>query len=448
MSGEVARGAAVLDPPRTEPPPAVEAVIREARRRRRRRRLAIGVVLLLFLGGVGVAFARGGGDDTTARGRDGRTSDAARTPAGGTASPRRAPRTSVAGSWAAITPTPTALQHRFFGLGDAPVAVGAGADVFVLPSHVLGDGLGLLVARYTPARGSWTVFARAPIVQRANAITLWDGHELLVWGGTVNGSEGLRDGAALDPRAGRWRMIADAPVELTDESAAVWTGSEVIVWGGGHGRQGAGGYAYDPAADAWRALPGAPITNRPYPSAVWTGSEVIVWGGCAPSPPGNPGPCDAYAGTEPTDGAAYDPALDSWRRLAPSPLPPRPRPSAVWTGTEMIVWGGDVGPAPAGEVGAVYDPTADTWRPLRAAPFPSLRDVSLYWSGTALLVVGGRDGGGGSGNAAYDPRSEQWTFLPPPPFGWGGAASAWTDEGLVGIGGSTSAWRGALLPRE
>jgi hypothetical protein len=275
------------------------------------------------------------------------------------------------------------------------------------------------------------VFPRGPIAQRAGAIRLWTGDELLVWGGTLGGAEILRDGAALNPATGQWRILADAPVGITDAAAAVWTGKEVVLWGS------EGGYAYEPAANTWRALPDAPIAGRRYPSAVWTGTEMVVWGGCAHDTPRY---CRAYAGTDPTDGAAYDPARDSWRRIASSPLPPRPRPQAVWTGTEMIVWGGDVGPAPADLVGASYDPTSDSWRLLPAAPFESPNRFSLFWTGSAMLAVANA-----TGNAVYDPRDGRWTFLRPPPFVWSTAASAWSDDGLVGIGGSTSDWRGALL---
>ena len=40
------------------------------------------------------------------------------------------------------------------------------------------------------------------------------------------------------------------------------------------------GGRYDPAANTWTALPtsGAPAA-RDYHTAVWTGSEMIVWGG-------------------------------------------------------------------------------------------------------------------------------------------------------------------------
>jgi N-acetylneuraminic acid mutarotase len=97
------------------------------------------------------------------------------------------------------------------------------------------------------------------------------------------------------------------------------------------------GGAYDPATDTWRPLPSADAPSPRYgQTAVWTGTEMVVWGGLA------------SGGTVLGDGAAYNPATNTWRVL-PTACAPSPRTghSAVWTGGEMIVWGGrdDVGQA-------------------------------------------------------------------------------------------------------
>ena len=63
---------------------------------------------------------------------------------------------------------------------------------------------------------------------------------------------------------------------------AVWTGSEMIVWGGADGGSGYlnDGGRYNPAANSWTAVSttGAPAARYSH-TAVWTGSEMIVWGG-------------------------------------------------------------------------------------------------------------------------------------------------------------------------
>ena len=63
-------------------------------------------------------------------------------------------------------------------------------------------------------------------------------------------------------------------------------------------------------------------------TAVWTGSEMIVWGGF-----GN----GMYFNT----GGKYTPATDSWTATTTTNAPAaRDYHTAVWTGSEMIVWGG------------------------------------------------------------------------------------------------------------
>jgi len=88
----------------------------------------------------------------------------------------------------------------------------------------------------------------------------------------------------------------------------------------------------DPCTDdTWTATT---TTNAPsarsYPTAIWTGSEMIVWGGGTAS------------GTLNT-GARYDPSIDSWTATSTTNAPEaRAYHTAVWTGSEMIVWGGGV----------------------------------------------------------------------------------------------------------
>ena len=70
-------------------------------------------------------------------------------------------------------------------------------------------------------------------------------------------------------------------------------------------------------------------TGRYGAPAVWTGSEMIVWGG--------------YEGNSDTNlGLRYDPATDTWAETSRIAAPEaRADHSAVWTGSELIVWGGD-----------------------------------------------------------------------------------------------------------
>src|ERR1700690_1790219 len=73
---------------------------------------------------------------------------------------------------------------------------------------------------------------------------------------------------------------------------------------------------------------GAPFAGRSLHTAVWTGNEMIVWGGDGP-------------GVYLNDGARYDPAANHWTTVSLSGAAAgRDSFTAVWTGSAMIVWGG------------------------------------------------------------------------------------------------------------
>jgi len=116
---------------------------------------------------------------------------------------------------------------------------------------------------------------------------------------------------------------------------AVWTGSEMIVWGGAGENYpfylNTGG-RYDPATDRWTpvTINGAPAPRSVH-TAVWTGNEMIIWGGAS------------YGGAVNT-GGHYNPVTNSWKQSPTAGAPTRRYfHTAVWTGSEMIVWGPDGG---------------------------------------------------------------------------------------------------------
>ena len=90
---------------------------------------------------------------------------------------------------------------------------------------------------------------------------------------------------------------------------------------------------------------GAPSARR-FHTAIWTGSELIIWGGVG------------YDYRTPlANGARYNPATDTWSPLSDINAPPaRGSHSAVFDGQRMIVWGGRGDGAISALNGAVYDP--------------------------------------------------------------------------------------------
>ena len=89
------------------------------------------------------------------------------------------------------------------------------------------------------------------------------------------------------------------------------------------------GGRYNPLANSWTTVStnGVPAARSAH-TAVWTGSEMIVWGGSGTSSILN-------------EGGRYNPAGNSWTAMSTIGAPAaRTRHTAVWTGSEMVVWAG------------------------------------------------------------------------------------------------------------
>ena len=92
------------------------------------------------------------------------------------------------------------------------------------------------------------------------------------------------------------------------------------------------------------------------------------------------------------DGAVYDPATDSWIGLATDNAPSaREKHAVVWTGSEMVVIGGE-GVSGALEDSHAYNPATDTWRPLNGS-VGARSGSTAVWTGSRILVFGGESNG-------------------------------------------------------
>jgi hypothetical protein len=278
---------------------------------------------------------------------------------------------------------------------------------------------------YDPGRDRWRSLSLPGVpadLQRARLVFA-DGRIIVLdWAGTA---------MAYDAATGSGSGIAPPPISMVRVGhAVVWTGQELIVWGGGvpppsgfYSVPTTDGAVYDPRADRWRPMSrrGAPGLYPGF-SSVWTGRELLVWGGIT----------KAFL-PEPVPGAAYDPASDRWRPVA-TPGQPNIRGShaALWTGREMLIVGGAQQSGP-GPIAAAYDPSGDRWAALPDPPLPDVRQLGGgsvgYWTGREALVwaPGLRAG------FSIDPASRTWRALPAPPVidGWTGYATAWTGEEAI-----------------
>jgi hypothetical protein len=177
--------------------------------------------------------------------------------------------------------------------------------------------------------------------------------------------------------------------------------------------------------DAWNvmSLQGAPSGPRNWATAVWTGKEMIVWGG--------------EDGKSEATGGRYDPATDTWKPTSTS-VAPRPRSGhvAVWTGTEMIVWGGYDG-SNVLLSGGRYDPATDTWAVTSTTGAPAnASEPRAVWAGKEMIVWGGQDTTGVA-SGAYNPSKDAWRPLSTigAPLSQLGASLVWTGSEVIVWGG-------------
>ncbi len=129
--------------------------------------------------------------------------------------------------------------------------------------------------------------------------------------------------------------------------------------------------------DTWMAT-AIPSTGRYRHTAVWTGSEMIVWGGGVAF--------NVFSNT----GERYTPSTDSWGATSTVNAPTnRADLTAVWTGTEMILWGGDT-PGVYFNTGGRYNPASDGWASTSTSNAPHAREKqTAVWTGSEMIVWGG-----------------------------------------------------------
>jgi N-acetylneuraminic acid mutarotase len=283
--------------------------------------------------------------------------------------------------------------------------------------------------RYDPATDNWTATSTTSAPQaRFLHTAVWTGSEMIVWGGFGNLGMQLNTGGRYNPATDSWTATStnSAPQARTAHTA-VWTGSEMIIWGGGNDDLNTGG-RYDPATDNWTATStnSAPEARGAH-TAVWTGSEMIVWGGFNV-------PNDAFLNT----GGRYDPATDSWTATSTNSAPEnRYLHTAVWTGSDMIIWGGAEGDIL--NTGGRYDPATDSWTATSTNSAPDARYFhTAVWTDSQMIVWGGTDDFGNVNTGGrYDPSTDTWkaTSTTSAPNARSYHTAVWTGSDMIVWGG-------------
>jgi N-acetylneuraminic acid mutarotase len=176
--------------------------------------------------------------------------------------------------------------------------------------------------------------------------------------------------------------------------------------------------------DTWTATStiDAPLARIEY-TAIWTGSEMIIWGGVD------------EAINYLNSGGRYNPATDSWIATSTTNAPtPRIAHTAVWTGSEMIVWGGYDGTL--ANTGARYNPATNSWISTSTINAPLGRASQTgVWTGSEIIVWGGT--GFQNTGGRYNPNTDSWIAVTiiNAPDGRISHTAVWTGNEMIVWGG-------------
>ncbi len=325
-------------------------------------------------------------------------------------------------------PTPR-TNHTALWTGTDMIIWGGEVALSVDPAGVTATG-----ALYNPVTKTWKAMsvAGAPPPRHSHQ-AVWTGSKMIVWGGFGD--------TAMEPNGGIYDVATDSWTDLPSagtlqgrvQHRVIWTGTEMIVWGGLNMVALNTGSRYNLASNTWTTIPlGA--SGRFNHGVLWTGSKMIVWGGN-----------DYFDWHQ--DGQFYDPAAGWGAQTSLTNVPDRREGhTSLWTGTQMIVWGGFDGGIRL-NTGGVFDPAAAdsaAWTTITTtgAPYGREKHVSV-WTGAQLMVWGGCGVGAGGNDSCASPTAPfaDGGFWTPGPNG-GSWAPVLEGDVTAGRVNATAVWTG------
>lgn len=253
------------------------------------------------------------------------------------------------------------------------------------------------------------------------------GQYILMWGENYNGNAAI--GIKLNLQTLAWSTISTInQPSVRDGHTSVWTGSKMLVWGGvspatAYPRDGG---QYDLASNSWTAIPSASIIfpGRINHTAVWDGTELIVFGGKNTQHR----TVNCYSTSQNIEYDTiynlsscfkYNPATNVYSVVFQTALSARNGHTATWTGTEMVVWGGEEEDkhfasgnctTPTNHIafkdGAKYNPATNTWTAI-----PVNNSVNIVPVNFQAIICGSRilfSSGNTKNVLVYNPSSNSW----------------------------------------
>jgi N-acetylneuraminic acid mutarotase len=285
--------------------------------------------------------------------------------------------------WSAMAASP--LSSRY-----AHTAVWTGTHMIIWGGTDLVNPLNNGAA-YNPVTNTWALLntVNAPIA-RFSHTAIWTGAEMVIWGGTtISGS--TNTGSKYNFATNTWTALPTAagPSERVLHTA-IWTGTKMIVWGGVSVGLINDGAIYNNATNTWdgpTSLTNAPLVRLSH-TAIWTGTEMIIWGGSG---------FDPEVGST---GGKYNPSTNTWAATDEFGPEPTSNHSAIWTGSEMIIFGGRFESGGWSNTGAKYNPITNIWTgtlPLLNTP-TEREGHTAVWTGNQMIIYGGQNNNNASLN--------------------------------------------------
>ncbi len=330
-----------------------------------------------------------------------------------------------ADEWTALPDPPGPLDYRAYVVGDLIVSPSPGPTSGVPPEVLVAAPP---AAVFDTSTGQWLDPPPLPFDAMSRP------EPMLGRLGVVAGPRLIAvSGLLLDLDTTSWSALP-APTNIAAEGqAAAWVGDTLVVWGGesADGEVSAAGATWTPGpvadpvtpdgtdADGWAPMSDGPLPAVDEPIAATLGDEVLIMGG------GPACPASADCGPPSFDGstaaAAYGPAADSWRSIAPIPHTVDEARTVTLDGRLYVwawYWCEDASVCGDGYVDELwsYDAGDDAWSTLTPPPDGTVdgeRDAAFGLTTDGQRVIAFASTRlGDDADVAYDPATDQWTALP------------------------------------
>jgi hypothetical protein len=196
--------------------------------------------------------------------------------------------------------------------------------------------------QYSMSNSNWQFISleNTPTQRKHGLVTLHN-EAIIVWGGGYEHQMVDTDIHVFSIVENKWTRIdkTDKTPSPREYFSSVYCSDKYFVWGGVivsedgvHPR--GDGAILDPETLTWKPISDDGPSPRVFATAICTGEQVILWGGFAFNG-------QQLENNALSDGAIYDLKSEQWTTIPTNPnIPPRGHHRALWTGTQMLIFGG------------------------------------------------------------------------------------------------------------